>query len=358
MRDNQQQTVAALLQQLQEEEGPEFAFDEPRIMAAVAKHTPPLANLPVKLLTILGGVFASLFLVGFLFSAGLYESHAAVLVIGLLFVAGSVWVARTASNTMAETSGVAFHIIGYLLFGIGFSGLVQQELALCGALALIALVVLGLAAHSLLSFLAVLVFNGSIAAMLLYLRAFDLIHVYTGITAVLLTYISLQEPQLISRGAWLNRMYLPVRTGLVVTLLAALMVLVHPKLLSLQLAHYWVSGVLLLVAVLFVVLRAVRQARLAPSRQRLLIAVCGLVLAPTVLSPAVPGALLVLLSSFYIGHKTSVVLGLLSLVYFIMLYYYDLQLALLQKSGVLMLSGALFLGGYFFLKPYLKADVD
>ncbi|MCJ8165504.1 DUF4401 domain-containing protein [Pontibacter sp. E15-1] len=358
MENKKQPDVRALLQQLRQEEGEDFVYDEARIEAEAAQHTALLANLPVKLLTILGGLLASLFLLGFLFSTGLYESHAAMLAVGLVFLAGSVWVARTAHNTMAETACVSFHLIGYLLFSLGFSGLVQNELALYGALALLAVLALFLATNSVLLFLAVLMLFGSLAAMLLYFRAFDFIHAYTGVTASLLTYLSLQEARLISKGAWFNRAYRPVRMGLVIALLAALAVLVHPALLSVQVAHYWVSGVLLIGAVLLVVAMVVRDAGLPPKMRVLVYGVCCLVLAPTVLSPAVPGALLVLLTSFYIGHKPGFVLGLLSLVYFVILFYYDLQFTLLQKSGILILSGALFLGGALLLKKLLKHGMD
>jgi len=68
----------------------------------------------------------------------------------------------------------------------------------------------------------------------------------------------------------------------------------------------------------------------------------------------VPGALLVMLTSFYIGHRTSFIIGLLALIYFVVLYYYDLQFTLLQKSGLLVLTGALFTGGYLLLQKHLK----
>jgi hypothetical protein len=40
-----------------------------------------------------------------------------------------------------------------------------------------------------------------------------------------------------------------------------------------------------------------------------------------VLAPSISGALLIMLSSFYIGHRTGFVIGLLALLYFIILYY-------------------------------------
>ncbi|GAA4434348.1 hypothetical protein GCM10023188_25180 [Pontibacter saemangeumensis] len=360
MENTEQQALDLLLRQIREQEGEGFVYDRAEINAELEQSTPLLANLPVKLLTILGGILASLFLLGFLFATGLYDSPTGMLVAGLLLLAGSVAVIRIRKDTLAETSCVSFHIIGYLLFGIGFSGLFQSEDALYSLLALMALGVLFAAANSILTFLAVLVFSGSLAAIILNHQALNLMHGYIGAVAGLLTYLSLREATLISLGSWFSRVYGPVRMGLVVTLVAALALLMHqPPLPAGGITHYWLSGVLLIAAVLFVLSKVMRQAGLANRKQQLLVyACCGLVLAPTVLSPAVPGALLVLLTSFYIGHKTSFAAGVLSLVYFVILYYYDLQLTLLQKSGVLVLTGALFIGGYLLLQKHLKNDAN
>ncbi|WP_161889860.1 DUF4401 domain-containing protein [Pontibacter russatus] len=344
-----------LLRQLRETEGETFIYDRARIDEEVKQRTPLLANLPVKLLTIFGGILASLFLLGFLLATGLYDSPVGMLVTGLLLLAGSVVVLRLRNDIMVETSCVSFHIFGYFLFSLGFSELVQNEPALYMLLALIALGVLYTAVNSIFTFLAVLVFCGSLAAIILDLGAYNLLHGYIGIVAGLLTYMSLREAALISQRPWFSRLYGPVRMGLVVTLVAALALLVHQRLASANITHYWLSGLLLVAAVLLVVSKAVRQAGLANRRQQVLVyACCGLVLAPTVLSPAVPGALLVMLTSFYIGHRTSFIIGLLALIYFVILYYYDLQFTLLQKSGLLVLTGALFTGGYLLLQKHLK----
>jgi TctA family transporter len=92
-----------------------------------------------------------------------------------------------------------------------------------------------------LSLLAVLVLNGNLAGIILQYKAFNLMHGYIGMVAALLTYMSLQEAELISRGKWLNRIYRPV--GLIITLVAALVLLVHQRLLSSGITHYWVSSV-------------------------------------------------------------------------------------------------------------------
>jgi len=65
-----------------------------------------------------------------------------------------------------------------------------------------------------------------------------------------------------------------------------------------------------------------------------------------------------LVVSFYSGHRAGIAIGAMALVYFVILFYYDLHLTLLTKSVILMVNGALFLGGYFLIHKKLKADAE
>lgn len=64
MENTEQQTLDIVLRQIREEQGEDFVYDRAGIMEELNQNTPLLTNLPVKLLTILGGIFASLFLLG------------------------------------------------------------------------------------------------------------------------------------------------------------------------------------------------------------------------------------------------------------------------------------------------------
>jgi hypothetical protein len=359
MENREQQPVDILLNQIREEEGEAFVFDREKIGAEASPSSPLFTNLPVKLLTIFGGIVASGFFLGFLMLAGLYDSHVGMLLVGLLFVVGSVIVVWLKSDTMMETFCVSCNIIGYLLFGVGFSELFDSELWLCLSLAALATGVLVVTANTILNLLAVLVLNGSLAGIIFLYKAFNLMHGYIGLAAALLTYMSLREAELISRGNWLNRVYRPVRIGLILTLVAALVLLVHQQMLSSGITHYWLSGIFLIAALLYVVSKVIRQAAVTDQKLELLLyGCCCLVLAPTVFAPSIPGALLIMVSSFYIGHRTGFGIGLLALLYFIILYYYDLQFTLLAKAGILVLSGSLFIGGYLLLQKYIRSHAE
>lgn len=74
-----------------------------------------------------------------------------------------------------------------------------------------------------------------------------------------------------------------------------------------------------------------------------------LLLALCAYSPGISGTLLIILLSFKTNYKWGLAIGILAFVYFISRFYYDLNLSLLQKSGLLLGSGIVFLALYFLL---------
>ncbi|MFD3001398.1 DUF4401 domain-containing protein [Pontibacter toksunensis] len=357
--DNRAHPVDVLLEQIRQEEGEAFVFDEGKIREDISKSVSSSASLPIRLLTIFGGIMASIFFIGFLLLIGLYDSDLGMLIVGLVFLIGSVAILRYNANTMMETSCVAFNMMGYLLFCTGFSELISSDIALCVALAALAAGVFLVADNMLLRFLAVLVFFGSLAGITLIYEADNLMHVFIGVVTALLTYMSLKEAKFMRRSALLNQVYRPLRMGLVFSLLSGLALLVHQPLLSIDITHLWVSSLFLVVALLVVLAKVLQQAPVTNRKTQAIVYICCcLVLAPTMLTPSIAGALLVMVSSFYIGHRVSFTVGLLGLIYFVILYYYDLQFTLLVKSGILVLSGILFIVGYLLLHKNLKSYVE
>jgi len=81
-----------------------------------------------------------------------------------------------------------------------------------------------------------------------------------------------------------------------------------------------------------------------------------LLLLPTVLSPAISGAILIILLSFLVNYKTSLVIGIAAFIYFVSQYYYDLHFTLLTKSILLFSSGILFLGLYLLTHKKLTSN--
>ncbi|WP_162428397.1 DUF4401 domain-containing protein [Pontibacter pudoricolor] len=343
-----------VLQTIAQEEGDSFTFDAAKIEAEAHFSSSLYTNLPVKLLTIFGGFLATLFFMGFLFTTGLYNSDVAMLVFGVAFIVASEVLNRLRDDLLLSSVSVSLNITGYLLFGIGVSEL-SNDTTLALTLATIAAAFILVSEGTVLVFLSVLVLNGSLMSLPYILRISDLIHVYVGLIATLLTYLSLHEAKLISQSIKLNKRYGPVRMGLVFSLVGVLILLSHQEFDADSVNHLWIATILLAGALLFVLRRIMQETGVTDVKTQTIVYACVCVmLAPTIATPSISGALLIVLSSCYIGHRVSFIVGLLALGYFIILYYYNLHLTLLAKSGILVLTGCLFLGGLYFLNRYIS----
>jgi len=81
-----------------------------------------------------------------------------------------------------------------------------------------------------------------------------------------------------------------------------------------------------------------------------------LTILPTALSPAISGAILLIVLGFLVNYKTGLILGIVSFIYFISQYYYDLNFTLLTKSILLFLSGILFVLLYLLTHKKLSSN--
>ncbi|MEJ8757835.1 DUF4401 domain-containing protein [Pontibacter sp. H259] len=354
MAQHTNEHLQQVLQTIAQEEGANFTYDAGKIETEARFSSSLYSNLPIKLLTIFGGFLATFFFMGFLFTTGLYNSNVAMLVFGLGFIVGSEVLNRLRDDLMLNSVSVSLNIIGYLLFGMGVSEL-GNDVTLALALAGVATVFILVSEGTVLVFLSVLVLGGSLLSLPYILKITELLHVFVGAVTALLTYMSLQEARLLAGSRKQNKLYGPVRMGLVFILASVLIFLSNQEFDADKIKYPWISTILLTLALLVVLRQVMQDTGIAESRTRFIVYGCCLVmLAPTILTPGIAGALLIVLASFYIGHRVSFIVGLLALGYFVVLYYYNLQLTLLTKSGILILTGCLFLGGLYVLNRYIR----
>jgi len=88
----------------------------------------------------------------------------------------------------------------------------------------------------------------------------------------------------------------------------------------------------------------------------LIYALSVLILIPTIFSPSISGAIVIVLLSFLVNYKTGLAIGIISIIYFVSQYYYDLNFTLLTKSIILFVSGIIFLVFYLFTTKNLSAN--
>jgi hypothetical protein len=344
--NKQEERIQELISSLRATGGENFVLDEEAIVKDHQKGHQERSGLVIKALSVLGGFLATLLFIGFLFIAGLYESEGAQLLFGLVFIGAAIWTNKKYDNIVLDTFGISVFVIGFFMVGVALGLMEANEKTISLVFMIMTLGSLALVQNYMLSFISVLIFNGSIL-VLLNSFAPDLIYLFLAALITILTYVFLNEAKLITRSKKLSRLYLPARTALIFSFAALLVCLNEGWLLKINWHYNWLSFVIIFATLAILYTRLFRLFGIEKISGRGLLTLAPLLLLlPTLHTPAIAGAVFVLLLSFMVNYKTGLGLGILSLVYFLIRYYYDLHFTLLTKSGILFLTGLLFILGY------------
>lgn len=348
--------INELLDYFQNMEGKPLRFDEEAIVSAYQK-TSDHQSLPIKILSIIGGILASLAFLGFLFIARLYDSDFGMLLFGGIFIAGSIWINKQYDKIIIDTLSVSSFIIGFILIGLGLGQLQTSENLICIVFIMIAIGSLAIVQNYILSFVSVLIINGSILTLIISNEAYNLIHMHVSTLALTTGYFILKEAKIISINNTISKLYNPIRIGLVFSLLSGLVILGKRGILPVSTDYIWISSIIIIASILYLGSRLFNILSITETRHKITIyIVTVLTLLPTALSPSISGAILIILLSFYANYKTGLVLGIISFIYFISQYYYDLHFTLLTKSILLFASGVLFIALYLFTHKRLTTN--
>ncbi len=351
------EAIRAILEQLQATSPTPIEFDEASIFAAYQDDNSTRAGLAIKVLSIFGGLVATFALLGFLILAGLQDSEHGMLTVGSAFIVGAVLLNTRYDSLTLGTVSISAYLIGYLLLSFGLFQLRLDENSISIFFILVALLTLGITQNYLLSFIALLIIN---ACLLVLLDGnYDLLHVYVALLSFLLTFVMLSESRLIKLNKIFSRLYAPLRIALIFIFLGNLALLGKKHIFSTDHVHtslpIWVPSLLIMAAILYTLTKILKILQVKELvLQAGVYSMVVLFLIPTLYSPAISGAALVMLLSFMVNYKTGLVLGIVALLYYIGQYYYDLSFTLLTKSIILMISGALMLLIYFFTQKQLS----
>ncbi len=188
-------------------------------------------------------------------------------------------------------------------------------------------------------------------------NAYDVIHVYVSVLAITMTYLFLKEARIIATSKALSKLYNPLRIGLIFSFISGLVFLGKKDILPESPDYIWLYSVIIILTILYIVSTLVNFFHIVESRNKIgIYAFLILALSATVLSPAISGAILIILLCFLVNYKMGLVLGVISFVYFISQFYYDLNFTLLTKSALLFSTGILFIILYLFIYKKLTAD--
>lgn len=352
--------IKQLLDHLQDSSEKDLRFNEEAIYTAYEKSNDH-QSLAIKILSICGGILASFLFIGFLFITGIYDSELGLLLLGIPLIIFGAFITKVTDNILLDTLSISAYIIGFVLVGAGLLQMKTDEDLVSIILILIAASALFIVRSYLISFISVLIICGGSLFLIMSNNSFNLIHIYISLLALILTFIYLKEAKLMTFNKAFSEIYDSVRISLIFCFLAGLYLLGRnyrlANIVEYSFEYFWISSVVIILAILYVISHLFEMLNIKKSEQKYgMYALSVLILLPTVFAPAISGAILIILLSFLVNYKTSLVIGIVAFIYFISQYYYDLHYTLLTKSIVLFCSGILFLGLYFLTHKKLSSD--
>jgi hypothetical protein len=350
------QDIKKLMEYFQSTDKNLLEFDEEAIISAYQKNNDN-QSLSIKILSVFGGILASLAFLGFLFIAGLYNSYIGLLVFGGLFIAGSIWINKEYDKIIIDTVSVSSFIIGFILIGFGLGQLNANNDIICIIFIIIAFSSLSITQNFILSFVSVLIINGSFLTLIISNNAYNLIHFNVSALALTTVFLFVKEAKIITSNKAFSKLYNPIRIGLVFSLLSELVFLGKREMLPVSTDYIWISSIIIISLIIYLISKLFNLFNITELKHKISSYIFTiLTLLPTALSPAISGAILVILLSFWVNYKTGLAIGIISFIYFIAQYYYDLNFTLFTKSILLFSSGILFIGLYLFTHKKLTLN--
>jgi len=354
---NNDYNLNAKLDLIRQSEGKGFVADENSLLLAFQRIEEDKSGLAIKVLSIAGGFLATISFIGFLLVAGLYDSKMGLIIFGIVFIAGAVWINKRFELQILDTSVIAVYIIGFCLLAFGVSHFKVDKNILPVLFVIISAVSINITQRYILSFISILIINGSILLLIVINDAFNLVHLYNVVITLCLTYCFLKEAKLISTSTKLSRLYDPLRSALLFSLLAGLAFVGKRGIVKMDTEFIWLSSLIIIPAVLYLVFLVINILHVDdPKRKMIIYGFSILLLMPTASGPAIPGSLLMILLCFYVNYKTGFVISIIAFIYFVGQYYYDLNFSLLTKSLLLFSTGVLFIIVFLFTSKKLRAD--
>lgn len=347
----------ALLDSIRLSEGVNFECDENAIYEEYNAQGENKSGLAIKVLSILGCFSATVAFLTYLAIIDIYKSELLLLIFGIGFITYAIWLNKVYDKLIIYIFSISIYVTGFALLVFGLSKINVDENMIAILISLIAFSSLIITQNFILSFISVLSISVSFIFLIIDNNLYDLIHLYISINTLILTYLFLNEAKIISSSKRISKLYNPVRIGMVISLLFGLILIGKRHLIPISQSNIWLSSIIISLVIMYLVYYIIKINEIKTTKVKVMIyTLSTLILISTILSPSISGAILILLLSFFVNYKTGLTIGIVSIIYFVSQYYYDLNFTLLTKSIILLVSGIIFLLFYLFTKKNLNTN--
>lgn len=312
--------------------------------------------LPIRILSVLGGFFSTIAFFGFLFILGIHKSEIGLFIFGSASMLTALFLSKRYKKIYLDIVSVSTYCIGLgmILFGLYEVNLSNQEIHLICII--ISLISITLTNSYILTFITSVILHNTIFSWIFSTGTFGLFHINCAILVFGICGLFLYESKLISSNKAVAQRYRPFRTATILAFIGNLVLLNLEISNKISLLYFYATSVICILAILFTASTLIQRFAISSFKNRAIIYLTIIVaLAPTVLTPGISGAILLLLLSFTINYKTGFILGIATFPYFISQFYYDLNFTLLTKSIILFSSGILLILFFLFISNYFES---
>lgn len=348
--------IEKLLDTIRTAEGNGFQYDDAAILAEYQEREGKKSNLVIKILSVFGGLLATLAFVVFLFILGLYDSEWGMLLLGIALAGIAIGIDKKYNSFILDTLSVCFYVLGLILFAIGLGAFEVNENHVSLLVMLVALGSLAITQNYVMSFISIITIGAAMMFLIILNGIPYALNGYVLFYTVALAFFFLNEAKLLTSSRKLAKLSGPLRIGMVFCLLLGLVAVGRTDFAPISGRFLWISSVASICLILYLASGVLKRFGVAGRKKVLTLVLCLFTLLPTLYAPSISGALLIVLLSFLVNYKTGFAIGIIALIYFVIQYYYDLKLSLLTKSIILFSSGVVFLVFYFFFTKTIKTD--
>ncbi|TYC18101.1 DUF4401 domain-containing protein [Bizionia gelidisalsuginis] len=346
-----------LLDTIRLSEGATFECNEEAILEEYTQKVENTSSVAIKVLSVFGGLFASLFFIGFLAITGLYNSEIGLLIFGASFIIAATAINKAVSKLIIDTISFSMYAIGFILLAFGLYGMDLGYNFIVVLFIIIAFSALYVTQNYMFSFISILIISGGFLALIVLNDVYTVVHLYIAMCTLLLTYVFLNEAKIIVSSKKLSKLYNPLKTALIFSLLFGFITLGETILTTESVQMLWLSSVAIIAIILYLISIIIKINEIAEAKTKIIIYILSaLILSSTLFLPAISGTLLIILLSVLVNYKTGLAIGIIAFIYFTIQYYYDLHFTLLIKSILLMSSGMVFILLYLFTSKQLNSN--
>lgn len=317
------------------------------------------SSIAIKILTIIGGILASIAFLGFVGIFDIFQSPNALLFTGVFFMVASFVLNAYFKNLLLDTLSVTTYIIALVFITLALDRLHVGGTIIASFLILAGLLTIYLTSKYILTFIALLTFHVGSCIFLFDNEFYEIYSLYLVVCMVFTAALFLFEPEIIVRKYRVLENFDVLRIGSVFVLLIGLTILSIGDWSDLSPIWLVIPSIVAVLLIYYFLVRLTKGIDGQKAVQRsLLFVLMFFIFLPTVYSPGIVTSLLLILLCFYVNYNTGFVISVISLVCFLFEYYYDLKFTLMTKSILLTVSGLFFLVMYFLINKVFLTDSE